>query len=466
MQLPGKTNHAEFFSGRLKLRSDGALGWGERAPGGWATVFSGMPQKPAKRAVKSGEKSTPQRLPEEFRRFTSRLALRLLWVCAEGMKFNRMLIRQPKTTGLSIVEGRKALRVGFLPEADCAPVIVAQELGLFDRYGLTVELHGEASWRHIHNKFHQGLLDAAHAPAMLPFLMNLGLTPEKHACVAGVVLSLQGNAITVSRALSRLGVRDAETMGAYARQDRSRRTYTFGVACPLSPQYFLLCQWLRMANIPTHAVRIESAPTEQMFPLLKLGYLDGFCAGEPWNTIAAEAGVGECVATSSQLAPLHPEKVLMARADFAAERAEEHERLIAALIEACYLCDQPENRPFLCELLAQPRFVNAPAGCLEPGLLGPFGPKDSQVHALDGLSIFYRTRATEPSAAKSAWLTGRLYEYLRWAPRPAGLNGVFRPDIYRRAARLVPREFNGRPKSEQLEPGQTGRPAGRSLVAS
>ena len=381
------------------------------------------------------------------------------------MTFNRKLSRQRQPVGLRLAKKPRTLRIGFLPEADCAPVVAAREFGLFDRYGLAVELHSEASWRHIQNKLQQGLLDAAHAPAMLPFLMNMGLTPEKCACVAGLVLSLQGNAITLSRTLSRLGVRDAETLGALVRRDGRRRTYTFGVACPLSPQYFLLCQWLKQADLPPHAVRIESAPTEQMFPLLKLGYLDGYCAGEPWNTIAAEAGVGDCVATSAQLAPLHPEKVLLARADFATARADEHERLIAALIEACYLCDQPETRSRLCELLAQPRYVNAPANCLEPGLVGPFGAANSPVRALDGLSIFYRARATEPSAAKSAWLTGRLYEYLRWAPRPAGLNGVFRPDLYRRALSLVPREANGRPKAIKLEPAPAGSAPGRWLAA-
>src|ERR1039457_762509 len=380
------------------------------------------------------------------------------------MKCNRKLIGQRTTSVFSVVKGRKPLRVGFLPETDCAPVVVSQEFGLFSRYGLTVEIQSEASRRHIHNKFSQGLLDAAHVPASLPFLMNLGLTPEKCSAVAGLVLSQQGNTITVSRVLARAGVRDAETMGAHARQDRSRRTYTFGVACPLSPQYFLLCQWLKLANIPHHAVRIESAPTEQMFPLLKLGYLDGYCGGEPWGTIAAEVGVGECVATSAQMAPLHPEKVLMARADFAEERTDEHERLIAALIEACYLCDQPENRPLLCRLLAKPRYVNAPADCLEPGLVGPFGPTESQIHALHGLNVFSRARANEPSAVKSAWLTGGLYEFLRWTSRPAGLKGVFRPDIYRRALRLVPREITVWPKAEKLESQQSGRFSGRPLA--
>ena len=165
---------------------------------------------------------------------------------------------RPKLTRLRPLKSHQPLRLGFLPENDCAPVIIAQEFGLFERYGLTIELHSEGSWKHIHNKFHQGMLDAAHGPAMLPFLMNLGLTPEKCECVAGLVLSLQGNAITVSREMSRLGICDSESMGAHVRQDRSRRTYTFGVDCPLSPQYFLLCQWLKAANIPPHAVRIES----------------------------------------------------------------------------------------------------------------------------------------------------------------------------------------------------------------
>jgi len=58
----------------------------------------------------------------------------------------RKLLSKGKSAALSPVKKRRALRVGFLPEADCAPVIVAQEFGLFERYGLTVELRSEASW--------------------------------------------------------------------------------------------------------------------------------------------------------------------------------------------------------------------------------------------------------------------------------------------------------------------------------
>jgi two-component system, oxyanion-binding sensor len=351
-----------------------------------------------------------------------------------------------ETPNLTVLRTRKPLRVGFLPENDCAPIVVAREFGLFDKYDLNVEIQSQPSWKHIHDRIIDGQFDAAHAPGMLPLLINLGLTPEKIDCLTGMVLSLQGNAITIRRDLWRLGVRDAVSLRERMWEDRNRKTYTFGVTCPLSSQYSLLCQWLRSAEAPpVTSVRIEFVPPEQMFPLLKLGYLDGYCAGEPWTSVAVQAGVGACVATSATLAPLHPEKVLLVRKDFAEKRADEHERLIAALIEACFFCDQPKNQEAICEVLARPQFVNAPVECLRPGLIGPFAPEDARVGSLHGLNVFHRLRANDPGSAKAAWLTGRLFAFLRWSSRPTGLNGAFRPDIFRRAQRLVQGDLR-RPK--------------------
>src|SRR5438128_2140305 len=149
------------------------------------------------------------------------------------------MIRRKRAV-LKILKTSDPLQIGFLPEADCAPIVVAHELSLYKKYGLAVELRRELSWRNIQDKITRRELDAATAPATLPFLMNLGLTPEKCACVTGMVLSLQGNAITISRDLWNQGVRDAESLGQYIMRDK--RTYTFGVGCPLGPQYSLLCQ--------------------------------------------------------------------------------------------------------------------------------------------------------------------------------------------------------------------------------
>jgi ABC-type nitrate/sulfonate/bicarbonate transport system substrate-binding protein len=339
---------------------------------------------------------------------------------------------------LRILKRSKPLLVGFMPEADCAPIVVAQELGLYKKYGLAVELRREQSWRNIQDKIISRQLQAAHAPATLPFLINLGLAPEKCACVTGLVLSLQGNTITISRDLWNRGVTDAESLGRHIMRDK--RIYTFGVNCPLGPQYWLLCQWLRSAEIPYHVkVRIEPAAATQMFPLLKMGYLDGYCVGEPWSSLAVQAGVGVCLTTSAQLAPFHPEKVLLVRKDFAEQQREEHERLIAALIEACAFCDQPENRSRLCDLLVLPQYVNVPVECLEASLLDSRSSPDGPIRALHGSNIFHRNGANDPTAAKAAWVTGKLYEFLRWNARPAALNHVFQRSIFLRAHAMTTR---------------------------
>jgi ABC-type nitrate/sulfonate/bicarbonate transport system substrate-binding protein len=265
-------------------------------------------------------------------------------------------------------------------------------------------------------------------------VINLGLAPHKYECVSALVLSLQGNAITISRALWDKGVRDAASLCQHLQ--REKRTYIFGVGSPLGSQYSLLCQWLKGADLPNNVkVRITPAPAPQMFPLLKMGYLDGFCIGEPWNSLAVQAGVGMCVATSAQLAPLHPEKVLMVRKDFAEKHAAKHEALIAALLEACFFCDQPQNRNQLCDLLALPHYINAPIESLEAGLVGPFELTETPIRSLHGLNIFYQYHANEPTTKKADWITGRLYEFLRWDARPAALKDVFRRDIYVRARR-------------------------------
>ncbi len=357
---------------------------------------------------------------------------------------NNLKLKYPR-----IMKQPKPLVLGFTPETDCAPIVVAHEMGLFKKYGLAVELQRELSWKNIQDKIARRQLDAGQTPGALPFLINLGLTPEKCDCVSSMVLSLQGNAITISRTLWDAGVQDPETLREHIVHDK--RTYTFGVGSPLGSQYSLLCQWLKAADIPHNVkVRIIPSPAPQMFPLLKMGYLDGYCIGEPWNSVAVQAGVGVCVATSAQLAPLHPEKVLIVRGEFAEKRAEEHEALIAALLEACDFCDQPQNRNQLCDLLALPHYVNAPIECFEASLLGRTQVGDSSIQSLHGLNIFHRYRANDPTTARAAWITGRLYEFLRWDARPPALDGVFRRDVFLRARRRLASEGMPQERIEEM----------------
>ncbi len=360
---------------------------------------------------------------------------------------------------LAILKRTEPLRVGFLPVSDCAPLIYASETGLFEKYDLDVQLKREPGWANIRDKISYGQLDAAHAPATLPFLANLGLEADPCACVSGMVLSLQGNAIILSKQLWNQGVHDAARLRELIYKFWRKRTFTFGIPFPFSTQEVVFRRWLATAGIvPEVEVRTVGVPPDQMFPTLKLGYLDGYCVGEPWASLAVQAGVGVCIATSAQLAPLHPEKVLMVRQSFAVGRADEHERLVAALLEACAACEQPENRLLLSETLAHPQYLNAPAECVEAGLPGKEEPEPAADTQKPGdQMIFYRDKANEPGDNKALWLIELLSLLLQqrgvkadYLGRTPVLSNVFRRDIYERAKALVGDNARAKRKEAQL----------------
>src|ERR1019366_4359180 len=219
---------------------------------------------------------------------------------------------------------QRKLRLGFVPLTDCAPLVMAEELGLFHKFGLNVALSRELGWATIRDKIIHRELDAAHALAAMPVAATLGLGSIACDCLTALVLNLNGNAITLANDLWKRGVRDGKTLREEIVRSRREKTYTFGVVFPFSSHRHLLRRWFAANGIDSERdVRIVVVPPPQMVANLKAGNLDGFCVGEPWNSVAVQSRVGWIAATSSELDSQHPEKVLMVRGDFAAKRSEE-----------------------------------------------------------------------------------------------------------------------------------------------
>ena len=308
---------------------------------------------------------------------------------------------------------------------------MAQELGLFEKHGVRVHLSREVGWATMRDKIIYRELDAAHALAPMVFAASLGLGSGRADCVTGLVLDLNGNAITLSQTLWDEGVRDGGSLRLLTR--RRHEPLTFGIPFLYSSHHFLLRAWLGSHGIvPERDVRIVVVPPPQMPANLKSGHLDGYCVGEPWNSVATLARFGWRVATSVEIAPQHPEKVLMVRRNFAESRAEEHVRLIAALLESCRFCDAPENRDRIIETLGEPQFVNAPASALRAGCEFTLARADPA-----GEANLPPGRAHEPSAARAAWVLDHLKKS-RLLPGgnlldPDIASNTFRADIFHQA---------------------------------
>lgn len=313
------------------------------------------------------------------------------------------------TTRTAARRSRHSLRVGFVALSDAAPFAAARELGLFAARGLTVDLRREVGWASVRDKVIYGELEAAQAPAPMLWSAQLGLGGPAAAVLTALVLNLHGNALTLSTRLRTAGVHDAATFRAEALRRRGDNRLTLGVVFNYSSHHLLLRQWLAAAGVEAERdVRIVVVPPAQMFRNLAAGTLDGFCAGEPWNTVAVQAGEGWCPAWSARLAPGHLEKVLLVRADFAQERAAEHLALVAALTEACAWCDVPANRGQLATWLAGPRYLDLPAEPIRAALTGHFDDGRGQAAAVPDFHIFSRGGANIPQPAAAAALQSEL----------------------------------------------------------
>src|SRR5580692_6268883 len=310
-----------------------------------------------------------------------------------------------KTTAAGFAAPAKSLRLGFVPLTDCAPLVLARELGLYQKYGLRVELSRELGWATIRDKIIHHELDAAHALAAMPMAATLGLGSIPCDCLTALILNLNGNAITLSNDLWKRGVRDGKTLRAEIIRSRREKTLTFGIVFPFSSHRHLLRRWFASHGIDSERdVRIVVVPPPQMVTNLKAGHLDGFCVGEPWNSVAVQSRVGWIVATSSELDSQHPEKVLMVRGDFAAKRHAEHIALIAALIEACEYCDQPENHAEMIAVLARPEYVGVAETALRHGIDGKLDLGRGVERVVRDFCVFHHDNANEPSSDKAAWV--------------------------------------------------------------
>lgn len=335
------------------------------------------------------------------------------------------------------------LEIGFIPLTDCAPLVIAQEKGFFQKYGLEqVTLNREPSWKAIVDGIRTNRLDAAQMVAGMPLAMSLGVGGyDPLPIVTSLVLSRNGNAITLNRALYDQGVHSLQDLKAYldAHPDQVHR---FGVVHPASMHNLLLRYWLAAAGIdPDRDVELLVIPPAQMVSNLKAGNIDGYCVGEPWNSRAIQEGIGYAIATDLDIWPSHPEKVLGAREEWINAYPRTHLALVKALIEACEYCEHSTNREEVLEILSQPQYVGVTPTYLRPGFIDPYvRTAEGEPELCYRFNQFYVDHSTCPGRAEGLWI---LTQLARWGMTPFPKNWVDilertrRIDLYGEAARAL-----------------------------
>lgn len=341
----------------------------------------------------------------------------------------------------------KDLTIGFIPLVDCAVLVAAHEKGFASARGLSLHLKKERAWATIRDKLNLGHLDAAHLLAGMPIAASLGIGQVQVPIIAPFLMSLNGNAITVSKELShdievqaQGDLRDPAVSGAALKAVVAKRKapLTFAVVYPFSCHNYALRYWLASAGIdPDRDMRLVVIPPPLIAESLMAGQIDGFCVGEPWSSLAVDMGIASIIVANAQLWRWGPEKVLGIRADMADAQPEMVKALILALYEAAAWCDEPNNHLELAQLLSRPGYVNVPAPIIMRALSGSLilEPGGEAVD-IPNFMVFHRQAANFPWRSHALWLYSQM---IRWGQIDHSLAGesavraCFRSDMYRHA---------------------------------
>lgn len=310
---------------------------------------------------------------------------------------------------------KQEVRIGFMPLTDCAPVVMAAILGFDRKYGITIVPTREASWASVRDKLTSGELDAAQALYGLVYGVHMGIGCGRRDMAVLMTLNRNGQAITLANHLAGKGVVDAAALARLIRQEPRRSgTYTFAHTFPTGTHAMWLYYWLAANGIdPLRDVRLVTVPPPQMVANMAVGNIDGYCAGEPWNHRAIADKVGITAATSQEIWPGHPEKVLGATADFVRRYPNTARALTAAVLEACRWIDaSPTNKLRAAETIAAKAYVNASVNIISPRMLGVYSDGAGSSHVDPNCMTFHQDGAVNfPYLSDGMWF---LTQHKRW----------------------------------------------------
>ncbi len=263
------------------------------------------------------------------------------------------------------------VKIGFIPLTDCAPIVVAAEMGFDKKYGIKIVPSKEASWAAIRDKTVNGELHAAHLLYGLVYGVQMGTGGQQKDMNVLMTLNHNGQGITLSNQLKDKGVKDGKTLKRLL--ENENRDYTFAQTFPTGTHAMWLNYWLAANGIdPIKDVKTIVVPPPQMVANMRIGNMDGYCVGEPWNARAIYDKVGYTVATSQDIWADHPEKVLGTTADFVAKNPNTARAMVMAILEACKYIEATENRVKVAELISQKSYVNAPKEVILGRFLGDY----------------------------------------------------------------------------------------------
>jgi NitT/TauT family transport system ATP-binding protein/nitrate/nitrite transport system substrate-binding protein len=217
----------------------------------------------------------------------------------------------------------------------------------------------------------------------MPLANQLGLSGSQQALLAPIILSQNGNGLTLSNAL----IEEIKTCNGLSQIDfplsasflkaviaqrkaKGLKPLTLASVFHYSCHRYQVLDWLSEGGVALGDICLVITPPAMMAESLESGVIDGFCAGGPYNAKSVREKRGQTVLTSFDIWEDKLEKVLGVTHGFYHKHSDTVLSLCASILDACEWLRNIPNRFEAARYLAQPDVLNQRLDVIAPSLLG------------------------------------------------------------------------------------------------
>ncbi|WP_018322787.1 CmpA/NrtA family ABC transporter substrate-binding protein [Bradyrhizobium sp. WSM2793] len=347
----------------------------------------------------------------------------------------------------------KGAKLGFIALSDAGPLFVAKDKGLFAKYAMPdTDVQKQASWGTTRDNLVLGSegngIDGAHILTPMPYLISAGKVTQNNQPTPMYILArlnLDSQCISVANEYAdlKLGVDASPFKAALEKKKASGKAVKAAMTFPGGTHDLWIRYWLAAGGIdPDKDIETIVVPPPQMVANMKVGTMDCFCVGEPWNLQLINQKIGYTAVNTGELWNKHPEKSFGMRAAFVDKYPKAAKALLMAVMEAQQWADKAENKAELAAIMGKRQWMNCPVEDVLDRSAGKFdyGIPGKVVENSPHIMKYWRDFASYPFQSHDLWF---LTEDIRWGKYEPGFDTkaliakVNREDMWRDAAKTL-----------------------------
>jgi nitrate/nitrite transport system substrate-binding protein len=343
--------------------------------------------------------------------------------------------------------------LGFIALSDAGPLFVAKDKGFFAKHGMPdVEVAKQASWGTTRDNLVLGSegngIDGAHILTPMPYLISAGKVTQNNQPTPMYILArlnLDAQCISIAKEYAdlKIGTDSSPLKTVFGQKKAAGKAAKIAMTFPGGTHDLWIRYWLAAGGIdPDKDVETIVVPPPQMVANMKVGTMDAFCVGEPWNLQLINQGIGYTAVNTGEIWNKHPEKSLGMRAAWVDKYPKAAKAVLMAVMEAQQWADKAENKKELATIMGKRQWMNCPVEDVYDRSAGKFdyGIPGKVVENSPHIMKYWRDFASYPFQSHDLWF---MTEDIRWGKYEAGFDSkaligkVNREDMWRDAAKTL-----------------------------